>query len=472
MWVEQAIQAASGHGAAADTIPLEATPESSVLFQSVCQSRSSLLFLGNDHNPDDENDGNGVPPRPVRLSGGGLMVLGTDSQPPRDAHDPRPVRRRRFLIVVPYPVLPAQGGGQIRMVGLARGIARCGQSVTILTPYHSAQRAEVLENELFELRQVPCLLPLNSLLRGRLLPYHAAASFHPGLGWLVSPTMRAFDVVIFAQVSFASLLSCIPEGVQVAYDAQNVEFDYVRQECQYPWVADLVGRRIRGLEQALVDRSDHVFSVSSEDRCRLQELYVMPGGKCTLARNGIANITPPTDDASAMEARFPPIAAFHRIALYSGSDVEHNRLAVRFLLEHVAPRATEIGFVIHGGCGQRFSRQTTLPNVFYDTDHRHFSQYAVTRTIGLNLVNTGSGTNLKLLHYLSHGLPVLSTPFGVRGYQDLESLVLIRDREQFAEALREGHFPKPPDREYLWKNYSWDRIARDMVQTLEGTAAR
>ncbi len=399
--------------------------------------------------------------------GGVLMMPQGSPKHLSGANEAPLIRKRRILLVVPYPVFPTAGGGQIRMVGLARGMARAGQRVTVLTPYHPAQKSEALQNEPFELQQVPYFFPMHTLLQGRLLPYHVIASFHPGLKLLVTRIMRDFDVVIFSQVAFASLLACIPDGVQVGYDAQNVEFDYVRHECRHPWIAERVGRRIRRLEQALVERSNHVFSVSSNDRERLMDLYAMPGEKCTLAPNGISKIHPTSDDAAAMEARFPGMASFSRKAIYSGSDVEHNRIAVQYLLEHVAPHAKDVGFVIQGGCGQRFAHQSTLPNVFMDTDHRSFRRYAVAGTIGLNLVVTGSGTNLKLLHYLSHGLPVLSTPFGVRGFSDLESSVLVRERDRFVDALSDGEFPEPVESEYLWDHYSWDRIARDMVETLE-----
>ena len=61
---------------------------------------------------------------------------------------------------------------------------------------------------------------------------------------------------------------------------------------------------------------------------------------------------------------------------------------------------------------------------------------------------------------------MLSTPFGVRGFSDLESSVLVRERDRFVDALSDGEFPEHVESEYLWDHYSWDRIARDMVETL------
>ena len=44
-----------------------------------------------------------------------------------------------------------------------------------------------------------------------------------------------------------------------------------------------------------------------------------------------------------------------RRAIFSGSDVEHNRDALRFILHRLAPQLqNEYAFVIHGGCGKSF----------------------------------------------------------------------------------------------------------------------
>ena len=45
--------------------------------------------------------------------------------------------------------------------------------------------------------------------------------------------------------------------------------------------------------------------------------------------------------------------------------------------------------------------------------------------------------------------------------------MLVRERDRFVDALSDGEFPEPVESEYLWDHYSWDRIARDMVETLE-----
>jgi hypothetical protein len=87
------------------------------------------------------------------------------------------------------------------------------------------------------------------------------------------------------------------------------------------------------------------------------------------------------------------------------------------------------------------------------------SKYAEICTVGLNPVMQGSGTSLKVLDYLVCGLPIISTEFGMRGYNDLENISIICPMELFPEAIRDG-FLLQNGREGILEKYYWSNIAR------------
>lgn len=308
----------------------------------------------------------------------------------------------------------------------------------------------------------PFLLPL--LFTDRPLPFQYLMSFHPGLESALASTIRAHDVVQFEHVPFAATLHSAVGSAVIGYDAHNVEFDYVRDECAAGPLRNAVGRRIHRLEGMLARASSCVFPVSLADRDRLSALYGVREEACTVSPNGIAFAKPATEDDAASLRRFPGIARYRSRAVFSGSDVEHNRRAVAFLLREVAPLVPHTAIVIHGGCGARFRRACGLGNVFFDERHSQesFGEHAVSGTVGLNPVETGGGTNLKVLNYLGHGLPVLSTGFGMRGYDDLRAFVRVADRRDFAAALEGGDHPEPPPPSLLLERYSWNAIAAGM----------
>jgi len=65
----------------------------------------------------------------------------------------------------------------------------------------------------------------------------------------------------------------------------------------------------------------------------------------------------------------------------------------------------------------------------------NIEQYYKISKIALNPVFSGSGTNIKILDYLNHDLPVISTDFGMRGYDDLKAFVKICKLNEFAREI-------------------------------------
>ena len=78
--------------------------------------------------------------------------------------------------------------------------------------------------------------------------------------------------------------------------------------------------------------------------------------------------------------------------------------------------------------------------------------------VAVNPVATGSGSNVKLSEYLAAGLPVVTTPLGLRGYEDVAGLVTLADLEGFSAALQ-GHGEKGKTRPELTR-YGWTTLGQ------------
>jgi hypothetical protein len=368
-------------------------------------------------------------------------------------------------------VLPLSAGGKIRIVQLARALCALGVEVTIVAPFHVTQRPALVKREPFTLRQVPYPFLLPFLLTNRVLPYGALVSFHPGYRALLPCSLAEFDVCQFDHPAFVDLVRDVPASVPVVYSSQNVEFDYVSAESPAGAVRRLAGARVRALESRLVARASHVFVCSEDDRNRFGELYEVPADRISVIPNGI--------DFAAIDGRWkerdrapltPGGSRFPRRALFTGSAVAHNHEAVGALLTRVAPGLErEVEFVIVGGCARRFRREHR-PNVVFDAE-ADISQYIRPGTVGLNCVQNGSGTSMKLLHYLAHDLPVLTTPFGLRGFQDLSPWVTTARLEDFPQALRR-ELPAPRGVRKELARYQWHHIAAKALQVYQGLASR
>ncbi len=369
----------------------------------------------------------------------------------------------RLLIVAPYPVLPDSAGGKIRTIRLARELAAKGVDVTVLTPYHPKQSRSLSRREPFRLTDVKYPFVLPALFTGRPFPYGHLITYHPGLGARLRQTLKKFDIVQFEQCFLAGLVAHVPEHVPIIYNSQNVDADYIGSECQRTKVREIAMQRVARLERLLIERAAHVFVCSRKDESRFKELYDADPDRMSLAVNGVAKPQQQHLSEPELLKRHPQLERFSRRALFSGSNVPHNVEAARFLIEKLAPAVKDrCAIVIHGGCAAPF-RHIQRDNLILDPEHTTFVDYAIPGTIGLNPVEQGSGTNLKVLHLLAHGLPVVSTPFGMRGYDDLLSFVNVCDRKAFVRALTNPEVIAPPDLDWLHQRYGWPHVADGML---------
>jgi glycosyltransferase involved in cell wall biosynthesis len=86
--------------------------------------------------------------------------------------------------------------------------------------------------------------------------------------------------------------------------------------------------------------------------------------------------------------------------------------------------------------------------------------------VALNPVTFGSGSNLKLPEYLAAGLPVVTTPIGMRGFEHLSQWLTVAELSEFASAVRA---PKPVTEEARSKltDWTWSNLGRSLRRTYD-----
>ena len=168
-------------------------------------------------------------------------------------------------------------------------------------------------------------------------------------------------------------------------------------------IADLV----RDVETKLLRHADLVTLCSPDD---------LPAFESILE----GKLAAPSAHISRAMGAFPSHAERKRNstprAVFMGSGHPPNVEAARFIVDVLAPACPRIAFDIIGSC---------LPDGSYPKNvHRHGvvsvelkSRLIAQANLAINPMQSGSGINLKVLEYVGHGTPILSTPFGMRGFQ-------------------------------------------------------
>lgn len=230
----------------------------------------------------------------------------------------------------------------------------------------------------------------------------------------------------------------IPRSSIVIYDAHNVEVTYNRHSFHMNPLKKVFLHKIRLMEKKVIEECQYILSTSDEDSKTLQDVYGIRNEKIILLPNGVdTEAIKPLDE----EMRFSLKAESSiksPLVIFMGSSVEANIVAGKWVVEFLAKRMPEITFAIIGDvCRELHSTQKNvrLLGRLSATDKNRMLQLA---DLAVNPVLFGAGTNIKMLEYLSAGLPIVSTLVGVRGLNLMDrEEVIISDLNNFPKYINE-----------------------------------
>jgi len=347
-------------------------------------------------------------------------------------------------VVNTFQLTPVTSGGQVRLYGLYRALARYADVHFInLGSASSAHTVRELHPHLTE-EVVPSSTAFMQAERDLRQVVNAsvgdlAAALYPNTlpDWVraISQSTRTADAVICSHpYGYPTVREAGWQG-KLVYEAHNVERDlkqgiYAGQ----PWP---IGE-IETLERNCARAASHITACSESERDRLIALYGLTAQQCAVIPNGIALDLVPYTSPSARASVQKRLGLRKPVALFMGSAHQPNVEAAELILEAAAACPT-IDFALMGSvCHQldrsRLSKNTRLLGVVGDTEKSLWLKVA---SVGLNPIISGAGTNLKLAEYAAAGLPIISTQFGARGGVLLPEIHLIA-HDQHAAALADA----------------------------------
>lgn len=393
-------------------------------------------------------------------------------------------RRKKVTVASTYPIFPPRGGGQSRIFHLYRHLTK-KFDVELVTIAHfggSPFRGEIApglweiripksndhQKEEWALEEAVGGVPITDVAMPKL--YHLTPDYLETL----KESLRSADVVI---ASHPYLLPAIQEaGDQpIWYEAHNVEV----QLKQNILPENAVGRELleitREVESECCRLSRLILVCSQEDGERLNKIYQADLEKIVEVPNGVdletVKYASPKERVE-LKRRLGVAKSFN--TLFMGSWHGPNLEAVRTIF-HIAGELHDINFLIVGSGGLAFQNEKVPPNVglmgIVDDETKNVILGMV--DLAINPMESGSGTNLKMLDYCAAGIPVISTPSGARGLK-LNNEIEIVNLNQFTRAIRmlregwnelRGRIERA--RNCVITQYDWVVIARNFIDELE-----
>jgi glycosyltransferase involved in cell wall biosynthesis len=399
----------------------------------------------------------------------------------------------KIAFLTARPPFPLNAGNRIRTFHLLRRIAK-HHEVTLLTAAEGAADRAALDSlaglvprTRVQSATVPPRGARPRVLGRALLnpvdplPYTWAAFRHPALSELVRSTLggTSFDLVHCDSVQVSHT---IPDGlgVPLIFNAHNVEHVILerlapRVPAHLRPVVRWQAAKTRRAERAALRRFDAALAVSDIDRRGLQEL--VPGIPVHLVPNGV-------DLAAFVPSRQPTSPT---LMLFTGAlDWLPNGDAATFFVREVLPRIrrtipTAEFRVVGRNPSPALASELRVDGVSLlgsvDDVRPHLAE------AGLFVVplRIGGGTRLKILEAWAMGKAVLSTSVGAEGLpaENHRNIVIEDDPAGIAERavslLRDASARRAlgvAGRQTVEREFSWDHIARLLMEAYDQTLAR
>jgi glycosyltransferase involved in cell wall biosynthesis len=378
----------------------------------------------------------------------------------------------KLTVATSFPVFPALGGGQTRVLGLYGALAAAGVAVDVV--------ALVARHERFGIRQ---LAPGFREIRVPKTLEHEHSEFELGrrLGVPVSDvalllhhelTPAYVRAIAESAATASAVVACHPFGLPALREAApSLPLIYEAQDVETDLKADMFAAAgggdwrdtvaaVRDGEAQACREADHVIVCAQIDGDRLVQLFGNDPARIVVVPNGCECEEIPFIGPEARSAHRTAVGLDAFTALFVGSWHGPNLEAVRAVRD-AAEGAPDIHFLVVGSVGLAVANEPTPTNMdLAGPVARGFLRDVLAlANVAVNPMASGSGTNLKMLEYAAAGVPLVSSKFGARGlgFTPGEHYA-VGEPEQLAEAL-DAVRNEPQDETVRRLRLAYDRVA-------------
>jgi glycosyltransferase involved in cell wall biosynthesis len=386
----------------------------------------------------------------------------------------------RVLVLSPFGVFPPRSGGHSAILEPARILARAGMEVTLFG--YGIRRFEALrhfrpflrtiEPNLNEYRYVSIWNWVDYWQRGRtgIPPINAARFVSRSNPKMLRRIFTGADIV---QYESPWLFPYAPVKKPSVFIAHNAEFDLSEKNRK---MSEVSRERVSRVERNAWQQADLALCFTREDREALmsrygtREAFVLPVGV------DVESLRPAADLQRA-EARRRLSVEGKFVILFTGSWHLPNRNAL-FRMDAWCRELSDsdLLWVAAGSVG---TRTKSRANFIQTGELPGLEDWFRAADCCINPLVEGSGMNVKMLEFLAHGLPVVSTAFGARGIDIQDGThALIRETGEFVPSLK-ALKGSPRLRRSLAQNarrlveeqYAWSVIGKKRCELLQSLAA-
>lgn len=361
-----------------------------------------------------------------------------------------------LVSLVPYRIVPPTDGGKGLSYGSCKGFSKLMDSFSCIA-LTTLRRSPGCPPPVFKYQEIPCwgsiLLAFERLGLFPNIPYLESMRFLvPRLAR--ECIRREADVVEVSLPWLVPVREYLPQNVKVVMLAQNVEALWYEPAISSRLFPGYFRDRIRTLETRAMEFSDHVVTLTDNDREELIRRY----GASALS---VTTIPPGFDPEMFHPPKHEPAPQERVRAVYVGSRFSGNTAAVKTIIDSIAPQCDSCAdFLIAGSVCATVDTRNAPGNVTFMGYVEDLPALFGSCDVLVNPSTMDTGINMKVLDAAACGLNVVSTPEGARGYDALLGEVVTSvPLAGFPEAIRGARRPSSESRRKVL-DFSWNNISR------------
>lgn len=392
-------------------------------------------------------------------------------------------KRKSITVTSTFPVFPRQGGGQVRTYNLYKNLAEFFD-VRIISynwngqPYFEEFIAPGLKEicvprSIEHQKQEVVMEKKVGTSVGDIAMITLGGNTSLYREKLVQ-SIKNSDIVVLSHPYLYNTAKEYIENQIVVYEAQDVESAIKREILPKTTYAEELVKQVYDVEKSCCEKANFIIACSKEDQEKLSRIYSVDMRKIMVVPNGVdCKKAIFTSLERRLEIKKALKLQGEKVGLFIGSWHGPNLRASEKIIEF-APRCKDTKFLIMGSQCDYFKGKTLPENVGLlgmvseETKNRIFSVV----DFALNPMESGSGTNLKIFDYLSAGIPVITTEFGVRGTNNPD-VFIISPVDQMADCINVFKLNEQENRilsgrRYVEQEFDWSVSVRKYMEILDG----
>lgn len=396
----------------------------------------------------------------------------------------KPRGRPKILVLCTYSCYPPRGGGQHRLYYIYSLLAK-DFDVTIcsIIEVNTSYQNLLLDNGLKQIcipqarEHAEAQWKIESKLGRNLYDICMIDFVEMSKDYVheVKGLINDSDIIVFCHPYLFELSKHVGKGKLIVYESVDVEYllkkDYVQDT--------RLSEKIKETERKACIKSDIILATSEEDKKNLVDLYEVTGQKISVASNGvdISKIQFISEDEKTRAKSIAELSN-HPTILFVGSWHPPNLEALEFIVDNLANKIDDCVILVVGSIRDYYlQKHKALPKnvmAFGTVDEEEKYEIYKLADIAINPMFSGSGTNLKMLDYMSAGIPTISTETGARGLKAIDSKhVIICSPDLIHGKIRDLLGSKDlrdklrrSGRAHVEESYSWEKIAKSVEEAL------